>query len=195
VYLHLRVENAMQSIRNTLRGPLVGGGLMALTLAGLVGPASAQEGGHSRDELLAVARRVMTDARYATLATVDESGRPQSRIMDPFPPDSQMVVWLGTNAHTRKVAQIRSEPRVALTYFDPATYGYVTLVGRATLVDDPAETAMRFKPEWEALYRDRDRDYLLIRVVPERLELVSVADGVGEVDPISWHPPTVEFQP
>lgn len=170
--------------------------LVACALAAAVhAPAAAQDAGRSREHLLAVARRVMTGARFATLVTMDSSGAPQARIMDPFPPDSQMVVWLGTNPRTRKVAQIRAEPRVALTYFDPASFAYVTLLGRAELVDDPAEKDRRFKPEWAALYPDRERDYLLIRVDPERLELISARDGVSAVDSLTWRPPAVELRP
>ena len=166
----------------------------ALVAAG-AGRAAAQEVGRSRRELLGVARRIMEAAHFATLVTVDETGRPRPRVMDPFPPDSQMVVWLGTNPRTRKVAQIRNDDRVALLYFDPVGSAYVTLLGRARLVDDPGEKRRRFKPEWAALYPDRDRDYLLIAVAPERVELISVRDGVGAVDSLTWRPPAVEFPP
>ena len=66
--------------------------------------------------------------------------------------------------------------------------------GDATLVDDPAEKARRWKPEWAGFYADENRgaDYLLIRVVPRRLELVSYADGLVN-DPKTWRPIHHEF--
>lgn len=155
--------------------------------------AGGQEGGKSRDELLAAARRIIASARFATLVTVDPEGQPQARIVDPFAPDSQMVIWIGTNPRTRKVAQIEREPRVALSYFDAKSLGYATILGRAQVVENAEEKRRHFKPEWADYYPDRDRDYVLIKVVPEALELISEKDGVGMVDPRSWRPPAVRF--
>ncbi|HEY0672063.1 MAG TPA: pyridoxamine 5'-phosphate oxidase family protein [Longimicrobiales bacterium] len=160
-----------------------------------IGDAAAQQPPKSRNELLSAARRIMEAARFATFVTVDESGQPQSRLVDPFAPDSAMVVWIGTNPRTRKVAQLQKNARVALTYFDRQAMAYVTILGRAQLVNDAKEKQSRFKPEWSAFYPERDRDYTLIKVVPERLELISERDGVGFTDAASWRPPVVDFRP
>ena len=80
--------------------------------AGVFPPARSQESQKplSRAELIATAREIMTAARYCALITLDSSGRPQARTVDPFPPDENMVVWLGTNPRSRKVAEIRRNP-------------------------------------------------------------------------------------
>ena len=106
-----------------------------------------------------------------------------------------MTVWLATKPVTRKVDQIRKNPHVTLFYWDQASMGYVTLIGDATLVDDPAEKAKRWKPEWSEFYSDANRgpDYLLIRVRPLRLEVVSLADGVLN-DPATWRPVQHQFR-
>lgn len=140
-----------------------------------------------RDSILAVAREVMAAARYGALITVDSSGRPRARLMDPFPPEADMSVWLATNPRSRKVSQLRANPRATLYYFDPATLSYVTLTGVARLVDDAAAKASRWKDEWEMLYPDRDESYLLIEVVPVRVEVVSFGRGLTG-DPVTWTP-------
>jgi general stress protein 26 len=145
-----------------------------------------------RDTLLSAARRIMAAARYCALVTLDESGRPRVRTMDPFAPDSDMTIWMGTNRKTRKVAEIEGDARVTLYYPSPDATGYVTVTGRARLVDDPGEKAARWKPEWEAFYQDRAADYLLIQVTPERLEVVDYSRGIVG-DPQTWQPPFVEF--
>lgn len=155
--------------------------------------AEAQNRPASRDELLDVARRIIAAARFATFVTVDTAGQPQARIMDPFAPDSQMVIWIGTNPRSRKVAQLEKNNRVALTYFDAASMAYVTITGRAERVDDAAEKARRFKPEWAPFYPDPARDYVLLKVTPEGLELISERAGVGFADPRFWRPPAVKF--
>lgn len=169
-------------------------GLLILVFAVTDGQrAAAQIQPKSRDELVAAARRIIAAARFATFVTVDADGQPQARIMDPFAPDSQMVIWIGTNRRSRKVGQVEKEDRVALSYFDAASMAYVTLTGRAQMVDDTEEKTRRFKPEWAALYPDRARDYVLLRVTPERLELISERDGIGFTDFMLWIPPVVKF--
>lgn len=146
----------------------------------------------ARETLLQVARETMLAARIATLVTLDTTGHPQARVVDAFAPDADMVVRVGTSRRTRKVDEIRRDPRVTLSYFDPASSGYVTLRGIATLTADPAEAARWWKPEWEAFYPAGREDYLLIVITPERLEVVSEGRGVVG-DPETWRPPTVVF--
>ncbi len=168
-------------------------GLLTWTVGGPA-PAQVQAVPRPTDRagLLQVARRIVERSRYAALITVDSTGAPQARTVDPLPPDSGFVVWIGTNPRTRKVAEIRRQPAVALYWFDPAVNGYVTLRGEASLVNDPAEKMRRWKPEWRAFYPDPIRDFLLIRVKPVRLEIVSPTDGVTG-DSVTWRPPAVRW--
>jgi len=144
-------------------------------------------------DLVAAARAIMTNARYCALITQDSSGRAQARTLDPFPPDENMVVWLATNPRTRKVAEIRRNPRVTLYYFDREEQAYVTISGIARLVNDAKEKAKHWKDEWKDFYPDRDKDYLLIAVKPERLEVVNVKKAIVG-DPTTWKPPSVNFR-
>jgi general stress protein 26 len=154
--------------------------------------AAARTQDAERGRVLEAAAEIMASVRYCALVTVDAEGAPQTRAMDPFPPEADLTVWLGTNASTRKVDQIRHDPRVTLFYFDPDGPAYVTLVGEARLVDDPVEKARRFKPEWDAFYDagPRGGDYVLIRVDPLRVEVVSAPHGIA-VDPKGWKPAIV----
>ena len=148
-----------------------------------------------RAAILKVAAGVMERARYCTLVTVSAGGHPQARIMDAFAPEPGMAVWMATTSLSRKVGEIRADPRVTLSYFDAKTMGYVTLIGRAALVTDPAEKAKRWKDDWAEIYADRNRgdDYLLIRVTPIRLEVSAEAEGVKN-DPKTWRAAVVEFR-
>ena len=148
-----------------------------------------------RAAVIKIAAGIMERARYCTLITLGDGGHPQARIMDAFPPEGEMVVWMATNARSRKVGEIRKDPRVTLSYFDPNSMAYVTLVGRAALVSDPAEKAKRWKDDWAKLYRDRNRgaDYLLIKVTPLRLEISAETQGVMN-DPKTWRPVSIEFK-
>lgn len=143
---------------------------------------------------LAAAREVVKKAGNCGLVTVDEAGQPRVRTMDPFPPDENWRVILATNSSTRKVEEIRNNPHVALYYFDPDSPGYVTLMGRARLVDDQESKDKYWKETWKAYYRDENRgdDYLLIEVAPSKLEVMSISHGIA-ADPLGWKPAVVKF--
>ena len=149
--------------------------------------------GTSREQLLTTAREIMATARYAALITTGANGRINARTMDPFAPGADMVIWFGTNSKSRKVRELRRNPRVTIYYLDPVAQAYVTIQGTVRLVNDRAEKARRWKDEWKAFYPDREKSYLLIAVKPERLEVISVKAGLTG-DPNTWAPHTVIFR-
>src|ERR1041384_637208 len=146
----------------------------------------------NRDELILAAREIMNKARYLALSTTNAQRSVQARTMDAFAPDEKMIVWLATKSRSRKVGEIRRNPRVTLYYFERENQAYVTIHGTARLVNDSAEKARHWKEEWSAFYPNRNKDYLLIKVVPTRLKVVDTKKGiVGDAQ--SWRPPTVLF--
>jgi general stress protein 26 len=147
----------------------------------------------SKAKLLEAALEIIERSRYCALVTNDSRGRPQVRAMDPFPPEENMTVWFGTNSHSRKVAEIRRNPRVTLYYFDREGQGYVTIYGVARLVNDPKAKVKWWKDEWKSFYPDRAKDYLLIAVTPVRLEVVSEKRGILG-DPKTWTPPSINLK-
>jgi general stress protein 26 len=146
----------------------------------------------SKDALIAAAREIISTARYCALITQGPNGRAHARTMDPFPPDDHLVIWLGTNPKSRKVAEIRRRRRVTLYYFDRSSAAYVTITGLARLVNNRAEKATHWKDEWKAFYPDREKGYLLIAVTPQVLEVVNEKKGIAG-DAELWTPPTVRF--
>ena len=127
----------------------------------------------SRDSLLIVARSIIDSARSRTFITVDENGKPQARTMSPFPPEEDMVIWLGTNPRSRKVKQIENNPNVMIFYYDTKGFSYVSVAGQARIVNDPEKRAHYWKESWTRYYLDPENDYILIEVTPERLEICS----------------------
>jgi PPOX class probable F420-dependent enzyme len=169
--------------------------LAAVACLAAASPARATEpAGPQRPAILKAARELMEKARFCALVTIGEDGYPQARTVDAFAPEEDMTVWIATNAVTRKVAEVGRDPRVTLYYYEPGGPGYVTLQGKATAVRDPAEKAKRWKEDWAAFYREKNRgdDYVLLRVAPFRLEIVSYAHGLLN-DPATWRPLAVEF--
>ena len=145
-----------------------------------------------RDTLMVAVREIIEAARFCALVTFDESGDARVRMMDPFPPEEDMTIWMGTNRRTRKVHEIESDPRVTLYYASPDAVGYVSISGKAILIDDPMEKTSRWKEGWEGLYADREADFILVQVIPEQMEVINLSRGIGG-DPESWEPPVIEF--
>ena len=147
-----------------------------------------------REAVLKAAREVARKARYATFITIGEDGQPQARIVDALGPDEDFNVWVGTNPGTRKVAEIAKNPRVTLAFFDPSLPAFVTLLGSASVVTDPAVKAQHWKDGWSPFFKNEHRgvDFALVKFVPRRLEIVSEAHGFVNA-PGNWRPVSVEF--
>ena len=103
-----------------------------------------------KEKLIVAAREIIKEAGTCALITLDDEFNPMARIMDPFPPESDFTVWLGTKSESRKVNQIKNNPTVTLYYQDRDASGYVVIHGKAKIVDDKKEKEKRWKVAWEA---------------------------------------------
>ena len=145
------------------------------------------------DSLITAAREIMGQQTYCALITLDSTGLPDIRTMNPFPPDSNMIVWMATNSRSRKAADIRRNPSVSLYYANhKSATGYVTIRGKAYLVSDMKEIQKRYRAYWDQAFPDK-KYLLLIKVVPEKLEVVNYKHGTVS-DSLTWKAPVVEFR-
>jgi general stress protein 26 len=142
--------------------------------------------------LLKAANEIIRATQICTLITIDESGAPRARAMDAFLPDEDFIIWFGTNPQSRKVKQILLDSRVVLYYFDKATASYVTLSGNAEIVTGHKELETHWKEPWHEFYPDYPEGYVLIKVIPVWLEVISESRGITG-NPSSWQPPKVVF--
>jgi len=146
----------------------------------------------TNSKLISAARDIMQAAGTCALITVDETGIPMVRIMDPFPAESDFTVWLGTNPNSRKVTHIKENPNVTLYYSDSDASGYVVIHGLAQLVNEKKEKEAHWKDAWQDFYPDKTNGYLLIKVSPQWMEVLSVKRGITG-DPVTWQVPIVKF--
>jgi general stress protein 26 len=145
-----------------------------------------------RDSVIAAAREIIGMQTYCALVTVDSSGQPHVRTMNPFPPEEDMTVWIATNSRTRKTREIQNNPRVCLYYADHNhASGYVAISGKAVLVDDMNEKLKRKRGYWDQAFPDW-KYLVLIKVVPERLEVLNYKRGMLN-DTLTWSAPSVTF--
>lgn len=143
----------------------------------------------------AAAFDVMKAARYCTFITIGDGGQPQARIVDPLIAESEGAIWVATNPLTRKVEELKRDPRVTLMFFNAAANEYVTVFARAAVVTDAARKAAHWKPEWQPFYKDRTRgpDFMLIELRPFRLEISSPRHKLTN-DEKTWRPVILELE-
>ena len=145
-----------------------------------------------RARLIAAAREIMGAQTYCALITIDETGRPQVRTMNPFPPEDDMAVWFATNTRSRKVREMRRDPRVALYYSDHKNaIGYVQITGHAVLIDDMQEILKRKRAYWDQAFPGL-KNLVLVKVVPERLDVLNYKAG-AQGAPETWRTPSIEL--
>lgn len=166
---------------------------IALTISGNVFSQEKFSDKNANNLLLKAAREIIDSAKICALITTDENGIARARAMDPFTPENDFTIWLGTNKNTRKVQQIKNNPNVTLYYLDPDVSGYVVIYGKAELVNDKKLKDKYWKTKWEAFYPNKTVNYLLIKVTPNRLEVSSVKRGI-KGDSFTWQPPGIDFE-
>src|SRR5262245_16849343 len=132
------------TLRRMWGAPALAIALMVQTVLLADGQASAEP---SRTAIIEAATDIMRLARYCTLVTIGSDGRPQARIVDPFPPEADLTIWIATNPLTRKIEDIRRDPRVTLLYFNQSQSEYVTVLGTARIETDGSVKASHWKPE------------------------------------------------
>ena len=64
--------------------------------------------------------------------------------------------------------------------------------GIAQIIDNQKEKEKNCKVEWETFFPKIPEDYLLIKVYPEWMEVLSYQRGIVG-DPTTWQPPSVFF--
>jgi general stress protein 26 len=146
-----------------------------------------------RDGALAAASTVIASDPYMTLITSDTAGQARARTIQFHGPDENFNFYVSTIPGTRKLQQIKDNPKVTLYFDNPEETAYVTVMGTATIHTDretivqhdwrTADSRARFWPDFP-------EGYVLIRIKPGWLEVV--APGIRARDS-DWRPQAVVF--
>ena len=167
---------------------MMSGGAWALVLS------LAIQAAHTPAHIQSAAFDVMQAARYCTLITNGADGQPQARMVDPLLARSEGKVYIATSPLTRKVGELKADPRVTLMFFNAAQGEYVTVIGRAAVMTDQARMAAHWKAEWAPFYKEMTKgaDFMLVEVTPSRLEISSQRLGM-DGDPKTWRPVVLDL--
>jgi hypothetical protein len=147
------------------------------------------------EEFMARVRRIV----WCTVATVDERGRPRTRILHPI--WQGPLGWIGTGRHSLKERHLARTPYVSLTYWDP-THQQVYVECRAAWDDRPEEKRrvwdlykatppplgydLSIIPGWTSPDAPA---FGLLRLEPYRIELSGIDLASGAMaEPVIWRP-------
>lgn len=115
---------------------------------------------------------MINDIKFAMLTTIDTEGSIRSRPMMTPPMRFEGSLWFFTGRSTGKVHSIENDQRVNVTYVSADDSKYVSISGRAKLVDDPEKAKELWKPEYETWFPKglKDPDLSLIKIDVDEAE-------------------------
>jgi general stress protein 26 len=115
---------------------------------------------------------LIRDVDIAMLATTTPEGRLVSRPMGTQEVEFDGDLWFATGADSGNVAEISANPRVNVAYASPHKNIYVSVAGRASIVDDRAKIEELWSPAMKLFFpagKD-DPNLRLLRVEAETAE-------------------------
>lgn len=145
----------------------------------------------NRDTVMLAAHEIINETTYCGLVTVDSVGQPQIRTMNPFPVKDDFVIWFATSRSSRKVREIKNNPKVSVYFADHITAkGYVSICGTASVIDDK-ELLIRMKRDyWNGIPGWQEK-FVLIKIIPESIVVINYKHGLNN-DPVTFKAPVIK---
>lgn len=133
---------------------------------------------HCWQMLVRASRHRKADWRTPVLATVGLDGAPRARVLvlRKVEPGAGLL-WLHTDVRAAKIAELRAEPRVALTFWDSRRALQLRVQGCARIESDPALLA----EAWARVPGGSRRNYATVAAPGSRLtgDAAYLADGAA----------------
>ena len=98
---------------------------------------------------------LVKDIEIAMLTTRRNDGLLVSRPMATQVRAEGADLWFVTEKSSPKIAEIRSHPNVNLSYYKDRTREWISVAGKARVVDDRAKIHELYRPDWRAWFEDK----------------------------------------
>jgi len=146
----------------------------------------------NRDTVILAAHEIINETTYCGLVTVDSLGQPQIRTMNPFPVKEDFVIWFATARTSRKVREIKNNPKVCVYFANHLTAkGYVNINGYASVIDNRELLIQMKRDYWNGIKGWQDK-FVLIKIIPKSIEIINYKHGLNN-DPNTFKAPTISF--
>jgi len=142
--------------------------------------------------LIEVVRDTIESVKYCFLITLTESEQANARLAEHLNLEEDMTLWFVTSAKSRKVREILNKSHVTVTFQDDSEEAYVTALGTAIVETDSYEKQKRWQEDWIVYFPAglQSDDYVLLKFVPSRIELMNFARHVAS-EPLSELRPAI----
>lgn len=134
----------------------------------------------STDRLLRLARETIDAVPTCIAITIDKNGDANARVVNPSKLTDEWTLRFMTDRRTRKFGEIARTRRMTLVYYHEAGGAYVTLVGRAKIIDDVGVKQAVWRPasfKWHP-GGPTDPNVVLVEFAAERIETWNTPAGI-----------------
>ena len=121
---------------------------------------------------IAILKEKIEEVRICLFTTVDAKDTFSSRPMATAKVEDDGSIWFFSNEYSLKSSEISKENQVTLGYSSPSNNTYITVNGKAELVDDQVRKDAYFSPAVKAWFPEGSDDprLILIKVTPDAAE-------------------------
>lgn len=135
------------------------------------------------------ARLIMQREPFAFFISHGADQWASTRLVQPICEIDTLEIWIGTRADLRKVREVSQNPWVTVAFESRRQNANLVIYGHAEIRTDPALRKRFWLDSWYMFFPKgyKAPDYVLIQVVPQRLELMSFAQNIV-VEPFGLAP-------
>ncbi len=125
-----------------------------------------------KEKNIAILKELAEKVRICMFTTIGSDDQFSSRPMGTAKIEDDGSIWFYTNEYSPKSKEISKENEVNLAFSDPSSNTYISVNGKAELVDDPTRKKEYFNPAVKAWFPDglEDPALILIKVTPSVAE-------------------------
>lgn len=123
---------------------------------------------------------LIKDVRIAMLTTTRPDGRLVSRPLGTQEVEFDGDLWFATGADSAKVAEIAANPYVNVSYASTSANTFVSVSGRAEVLDDRAKADELWSPSMK-LFFPGGKDDPNLRLIRVEADTAEYWDGPGEI--------------
>jgi len=120
---------------------------------------------------------------FSNLITIGPNGFPKGRMMVHLPLGNDMAFWFATSAKSNKIKEITKNKAVCVYVYRPTDHSNVCACGTAVVTKDDKLKKKYWKDAYKTFWPGgyKEPDYVLIKVIPKRLEYLDYPNHKLEV--------------
>jgi general stress protein 26 len=122
----------------------------------------------TNEQNISLLKEMIEEVRICMFTTLSDKDEFSSRPMATAKVEDDGSIWFFTNEYSLKTSEISKENQVTLGYSNPSSNTYVSVNGKAELVDDQSKKEAYFSAPIKAWFPDglEDPRLILIKVEP-----------------------------